>query len=72
MCVYRFQIATLATKLGVRNISFLGSGLLLLNYIAAILAAIYMPQVYTSNKKLVSLINARFIYKKCMILYLFV
>lgn len=44
----RFQIATLATKLGVRNIAFLGSGLLLINYIGAVLAAIYLPQVNAS------------------------
>ncbi|GMP87128.1 hypothetical protein CsSME_00039645 [Camellia sinensis var. sinensis] len=42
----KFQISTLATKLGVRNIAFLGSGLLLLNYIGAILAAVFMPQVF--------------------------
>uniref|UniRef100_A0A1D1YCD2 Putative homogentisate phytyltransferase 2, chloroplastic n=1 Tax=Anthurium amnicola TaxID=1678845 RepID=A0A1D1YCD2_9ARAE len=41
----KFQISTLATKLGVRNIALLGSGLLLANYLGAILAAIYMPQV---------------------------
>ncbi|KAI8019036.1 hypothetical protein LOK49_LG04G00497 [Camellia lanceoleosa] len=41
----KFQISTLATKLGVRNIAFLGSGLLLLNYIGAILAAVFMPQL---------------------------
>lgn len=45
----RFQISTLATKLGVRNIAFLGSGLLLINYIGAVLAAIYVPQVNASN-----------------------
>ncbi|GLJ04912.1 hypothetical protein SUGI_0006260 [Cryptomeria japonica] len=42
----KFQISTLATNLGVRNITFLGSGLLLANYIGAILAAIYMPQTF--------------------------
>ncbi|XWS59313.1 hypothetical protein CRYUN_Cryun08bG0111200 [Craigia yunnanensis] len=42
----KFQISTLATKLGVRNIAFLGSGLLLVNYVAAVLAAIYMPQAF--------------------------
>ncbi|XP_022982987.1 homogentisate solanesyltransferase, chloroplastic-like isoform X1 [Cucurbita maxima] len=42
----KFQITTLATKLGVRNISFLGSGLLLLNYVASIAAAIFMPQAF--------------------------
>lgn len=45
---YRFQISTLATKLGVRNIAFLGSGLLMVNYVASVLAAIYMPQVNVS------------------------
>ncbi|XP_023005777.1 homogentisate solanesyltransferase, chloroplastic-like isoform X1 [Cucurbita maxima] len=45
----KFQISTLATTLGVRNISFLGSGLLLLNYVAAIAAAIYMPQAFNRN-----------------------
>lgn len=42
----KFQIATLATNLGVRNIAFLGSGLLLANYVGAILAAVYMPQTF--------------------------
>ncbi|KAK9266579.1 hypothetical protein L1049_021644 [Liquidambar formosana] len=42
----KFQISTLATKLGVRNIAFLGSGLLLVNYIGSILAAVYMPQAF--------------------------
>ncbi|KAI5671721.1 hypothetical protein M9H77_12085 [Catharanthus roseus] len=45
----KFQISTLATKLGVRNIAFLGSGLLLINYIGAVLAAIYMPQAFRSR-----------------------
>ncbi|GER52446.1 homogentisate prenyltransferase [Striga asiatica] len=42
----KFKISTLATKLGVRNIALLGSGLLLVNYIGSILAAIYMPQAF--------------------------
>lgn len=42
----KFQISTLATKLGVRNIAFLGTGLLLINYIGSVLAAIYMPQAF--------------------------
>ncbi|KAI8010848.1 hypothetical protein LOK49_LG06G01374 [Camellia lanceoleosa] len=46
----KFQISTLATKLGVRNIAFLGSGLLLLNYIGAILAAVFMPQARLLEK----------------------
>lgn len=45
----KFQISTLATKLGVRNIAFLGSGLLLANYLCAILVAIYMPQAFRRN-----------------------
>ncbi|KAE8725783.1 Homogentisate solanesyltransferase [Hibiscus syriacus] len=42
----KFQISTLATKLGVRNIALLGTGLLLVNYVAAVLAAIYIPQAF--------------------------
>ncbi|KAL6506061.1 hypothetical protein OROHE_022780 [Orobanche hederae] len=43
----KFQISTLATKLGVRNIALLGTGLLLINYIASVLAAtVYMPQAF--------------------------
>ncbi|KAK6941978.1 hypothetical protein RJ641_027355 [Dillenia turbinata] len=42
----KFQISTFATKLGVRNIAFLGRGLLLLNYIGSVLAAVYMPQAF--------------------------
>jgi len=45
----KFQIATLATNLGVRNIAFLGSGLLLANYVGAILAAVYMPQTFRGS-----------------------
>ncbi|KAK3019389.1 hypothetical protein RJ639_004639 [Escallonia herrerae] len=45
----KFQISTLATKLGVRNIAVLGSALLLLNYIGSVLAAIYMPQAFRRN-----------------------
>ncbi|MFS8004841.1 putative homogentisate solanesyltransferase [Helianthus anomalus] len=44
----KFQISTFATKLGVRNIALLGSGLLLINYIGSIVAAIYMPQAFRS------------------------
>lgn len=42
----KYQISTLATKLGVRNIAFLGSGLLVANYIAAIAVAFVMPQAF--------------------------
>ncbi|KAI3924308.1 hypothetical protein MKW98_032509 [Papaver atlanticum] len=45
----KFQISTFATKLGVRNIALLGSGLLLVNYIGAIFAAIYFPQSFRSR-----------------------
>ncbi|KAI3865026.1 hypothetical protein MKX03_012180 [Papaver bracteatum] len=45
----KFQISTFATKLGVRNIALLGSGLLLVNYIGAIFAAIYFPQAFRSR-----------------------
>ncbi|KAF5737377.1 homogentisate solanesyltransferase chloroplastic [Tripterygium wilfordii] len=45
----KFKISTLATSLGVRNIAFLGSGLLLVNYMGAVLAAIYMPQAFRSS-----------------------
>ncbi|XP_078149865.1 homogentisate prenyltransferase isoform X2 [Carex rostrata] len=42
----KFQISTLATKLGVRNIALLGTGLLLANYVVAISVAFYMPQAF--------------------------
>jgi len=42
----KFQISTLATKLGVRNIAFLGSGLLLANYVAAIAVPFLIPQAF--------------------------
>lgn len=42
----KFQISTFATKLGVRNIAFLGSGLLLANYLGAIVAAYVLPQAF--------------------------
>ncbi|KAI3935963.1 hypothetical protein MKX01_021914 [Papaver californicum] len=45
----KFQISTFATKLGVRNIALLGSGLLLVNYIGAIFAAVYFPQAFRSR-----------------------
>ncbi|XP_010519997.1 PREDICTED: homogentisate solanesyltransferase, chloroplastic [Tarenaya hassleriana] len=59
----KFQISTLATKLGVRNIAFLGSGLLLLNYVSAILIAFYMPQVFRRNL----MIPAHMILASCLI-----
>ncbi|VVA15292.1 PREDICTED: homogentisate [Prunus dulcis] len=42
----KFQISTFATKLGVRKIAFLGSGLLLLNYVGSIFAASFMPLAF--------------------------
>ena len=51
---FRYQISTFATKLGVRNIAFLGSGILLVNYIVSVLAAIYMPQVNINFQALVT------------------
>lgn len=45
----KFKISTFATKLGVRNIAFLGTGLLLANYFGAIVAAIYLPQAFRRN-----------------------
>ncbi|MCL7050650.1 hypothetical protein MKW94_024521 [Papaver nudicaule] len=45
----KFQISTFATKLGVRNIALLGTGLLLVNYIGAIFATIYFPQAFRSR-----------------------
>ncbi|EPS68534.1 hypothetical protein M569_06233, partial [Genlisea aurea] len=45
----KFKISTLATKLGVRNIAFLGTGLLLMNYVGSICIAIYMPQAFKAG-----------------------
>ncbi|KAK9664645.1 hypothetical protein RND81_14G058100 [Saponaria officinalis] len=42
----KYQISTLATKLGVKKIALLGTGLLLVNYIGSIFAAAYMPQAF--------------------------
>eukprot|EP00210_Caulerpa_lentillifera_P005878 g5621.t1 len=42
----RFKINTLATKLGVGRIAFLGSGLLLMNYIGACALACVMPHSF--------------------------
>ncbi|XP_048426416.1 homogentisate solanesyltransferase, chloroplastic-like [Pyrus x bretschneideri] len=42
----KFEITTFATKLGVRNIAFLGSGLLLLNYVGSVFAASLMPEAF--------------------------
>ncbi|CAF2102022.1 unnamed protein product [Brassica napus] len=59
----KFQISTLATKLGVRNIAFLGSGLLLVNYISAISLAFYMPQVFRGSL----MIPAHMILASCLV-----
>lgn len=42
----KFKIDTFASRVGVRTVAFLGSGLLLANYSAAIIAAIRMPQAF--------------------------
>lgn len=57
----RFKITTFATKLGVRSLAFLGSGILLLNYVAAILAAIFMPQVHILFLNLIFSIFLKFL-----------
>lgn len=44
----KYGIDTFATRLGVRNISFLGSGLLLANYAAAVGLALYMPTAFNA------------------------
>eukprot|EP00252_Welwitschia_mirabilis_P006067 TRINITY_DN16762_c0_g2_i2.p2 TRINITY_DN16762_c0_g2~~TRINITY_DN16762_c0_g2_i2.p2 ORF type:complete len:166 (+),score=25.84 TRINITY_DN16762_c0_g2_i2:874-1371(+) len=59
----KFQISTLATTLGVRNITFLGAGLLLANYVGAISAAIYMPLIF--RRKL--MIVAHCIFSACLV-----
>ncbi|KAG0611423.1 hypothetical protein M758_7G140000 [Ceratodon purpureus] len=45
----KFNISTFATNLGVRKISFLGAGLLLANYVGAIVAAFYLPQAFKTK-----------------------
>ncbi|CAI7901213.1 unnamed protein product, partial [Closterium sp. NIES-54] len=42
----QFKIETFATRLGVRNIAFLGSGLLLANYCGAVAAALLLPHAF--------------------------
>lgn len=44
----KYGIETFATKLGVRKIAFLGSGLLLCNYIGAVALAITMPTAFNT------------------------
>lgn len=45
----KFAIETFATRLGVRNISFLGAGLLVANYCGAVGAAIIMPNAFRQS-----------------------
>jgi len=45
----KFGIETFATRLGVRNIAFLGSGLLIANYAGAIALALRMPFAFNAN-----------------------
>ncbi|KAI7839417.1 hypothetical protein COHA_006818 [Chlorella ohadii] len=42
----QFGIETFATRMGVRNIAFLGSGLLVANYVGAIAAALRFPALF--------------------------
>ncbi|CAI5516880.1 unnamed protein product [Closterium sp. Naga37s-1] len=42
----QFKIETFATRLGVRNIAFLGSGLLIANYCGAVAAALLLPHAF--------------------------
>ena len=44
----KYGIETFATKLGVRKIAFLGSGLLLANYAGAIALALRMPGAFNA------------------------
>ncbi|KAL5776042.1 hypothetical protein ACOSP7_008968 [Xanthoceras sorbifolium] len=46
----KYQVSTLPIKFGVRNIAFLGSGILLVKYIVGVLAAMYMPQAWMLEK----------------------
>ncbi|XP_062101717.1 2-acylphloroglucinol 4-prenyltransferase [Humulus lupulus] len=50
----KFGVETFATKLGAKNITLLGTGLLLLNYVAAISTAIIWPKAFKSNIMLLS------------------
>ncbi|KAH9604656.1 hypothetical protein KSS87_001577 [Heliosperma pusillum] len=59
----KYQISTLATKLGVKKIALLGTGLLLVNYIGSIFAAVYMPQAFRRSL----MIPAHTILASCLI-----
>ncbi|KAM6542523.1 hypothetical protein CsatB_006970 [Cannabis sativa] len=50
----KYGISTLATRYGAKNITFLCSGIVLLTYVSAILAAIIWPQAFKSNVMLLS------------------
>lgn len=45
----KFGIETFATRMGVRNIAFLGSGLLVANYMGAIALAMRMPLAFNAS-----------------------
>lgn len=45
----KYGIDTFATRMGVRNIAFLGSGLLIANYAGAIALAVRMPEVFNAS-----------------------
>ncbi|KAL5778515.1 hypothetical protein ACOSQ2_009252 [Xanthoceras sorbifolium] len=59
----KYTVSTLAVKFGVRNIAFLGSGILLVKYIVGVLAATYMPQAFNRNV----MIPAQIILASCLI-----
>ncbi|KAF4359879.1 hypothetical protein G4B88_000872 [Cannabis sativa] len=50
----KFGISTLASKYGSRNLTLFCSGIVLLSYVAAILAGIIWPQAFNSNVMLLS------------------
>ncbi|KAF4376137.1 hypothetical protein G4B88_004941 [Cannabis sativa] len=50
----KFGISTLASKYGSRNLTLFCSGIVLLSYVAAILAGIIWPQAFKSNVMLLS------------------
>nr|WIL60116.1 prenytransferase [Hypericum perforatum] len=45
----KFNVPTMATILGIRNTALIGSGILLLNYVGAVLTAIVLPQIFRRN-----------------------
>uniref|UniRef100_A0A803NJ87 Uncharacterized protein n=1 Tax=Cannabis sativa TaxID=3483 RepID=A0A803NJ87_CANSA len=50
----KYGVSTVATKLGARNMTFVVSGVLLLNYLVSISIGIIWPQVFKSNIMILS------------------